>query len=75
MSIADKLFIENCKDILANGVWDTDYDVRPRWEDGTPAHTVKKFGVVNRYDLSREFPILTIRRTALKSAIDELLWI
>ncbi len=75
MSIADKLFIENCKDILQNGVWDTDYDVRPRWEDGTPAHTVKKFGVVNRYDLSEEFPILTIRRTALKSAVDELLWI
>ena len=75
MSIADKLFIENCKDILANGVWDKDYDVRPRWEDGTPAYTIKKFGVVNRYDLSKEFPILTVRRTALKSAVDELLWI
>ncbi len=75
MSIADSLFIKNCKDILKNGVWDTDYDVRPRWEDGTPAHTIKKFGVVNRYDLSQEFPILTVRRTALKSAVDELLWI
>ncbi|MBR5542772.1 MAG: thymidylate synthase [Oscillospiraceae bacterium] len=75
MSRADSLFIENCKDILKNGVWDTDYEVRPRWEDGTPAHTIKKFGVVNRYDLSEEFPILTVRRTALKSAIDELLWI
>ena len=75
MSIADKLFIENCKDILENGVWDKDYDVRPRWEDGTPAYTIKKFGVVNRYDLSKEFPILTVRRTALKSAVDELLWI
>ncbi|MBQ9985122.1 MAG: thymidylate synthase [Oscillospiraceae bacterium] len=75
MSLADKLFIENCRDILENGVWDKDYDVRPRWEDGTPAYTIKKFGVVNRYDLSKEFPILTIRRTALKSAVDELLWI
>jgi len=75
MSYADSLFIQNCKDILENGVWDTDYEVRPRWEDGTPAHTVKKFGVVNRYDLSKEFPILTVRRTALKSAVDELLWI
>ncbi len=75
MSRADTIFIENCKDILENGVWDTDFDVRPRWEDGTPAHTIKKFGLVNRYDLSEEFPILTLRRTALKSAIDELLWI
>lgn len=75
MSIADTLFIQNCRDILENGVWDTDYEVRPRWEDGTPAHTIKKFGIVNRYDLSKEFPILTVRRTALKSAVDELLWI
>lgn len=75
MSKADEIFIQNCKDILADGCWDTDLAVRPRWEDGTPAHTVKKFGVVNRYDLSAEFPILTIRRTYWKSAIDELLWI
>ena len=75
MSRADEIFIQNCKDILENGVWDTDRPVRPRWEDGAPAHTVKKFGVVNRYDLSREFPILTIRRTYWKSAVDELLWI
>ncbi len=75
MSKADEIFIQNCHDILDNGVWDTDREVRPRWEDGTPAHTVKKFGIVNRYDLSREFPILTIRRTYWKSAIDELLWI
>jgi thymidylate synthase len=60
---------------LDNGVWDTDRAVRPRWEDGAPAHTVKKFGIVNRYDLSEEFPILTLRRTYWKSAIDELLWI
>ena len=75
MSRADEIFIQNCKDILENGVWDTDRQVRPRWEDGSPAHTVKKFGIVNRYDLSKEFPILTIRRTYWKSAIDELLWI
>ena len=75
MSCADKLFIQNCKDILAHGVWDTDLPVRPRWEDGAPAHTVKKFGIVNRYDLREEFPIQTIRRMYLKSAVDELLWI
>ncbi|MBR2614914.1 MAG: thymidylate synthase [Clostridia bacterium] len=75
MSYADKVFIENCKDILENGYWDTDKEVRPRWLDGTPAHTVKKFCIVNRYDLTKEFPILTLRRTAFKSAIDEILWI
>lgn len=62
-------------DIMENGFWDTELDVRPRWEDGTPAHTVKKFGIVNRYELREELPILTIRRTAFKSCIDELLWI
>lgn len=63
MSYADKVFVENVKDILENGVWDTDKEVRPHWEDGTPAHTVKKFCVVNRYDLQKEFPIITVRRT------------
>lgn len=75
MSYADERFIANCKDILQNGIWDTDYPVRPHWEDGAPAHTIKKFGLVNRYDLSREFPMMTLRRTAWKSALDELLWI
>ena len=75
MSRADEIFIANCRDILENGVWDTDREVRPRWEDGSPAHTVKKFGIVNRYDLREEFPILTLRRTYWKSAVDELLWI
>ena len=75
MSRADELCIENCKDILAHGVWDTDLEVRPRWQDGTPAHTVKKFGIVNRYQLQDEFPIQTIRRMAFKSSVDELLWI
>lgn len=76
MSYADTVFIENCRDILDNGNWDSDQQVRPRWEDdGAPAHTIKKFGIVNRYDLRSEFPILTIRRTFWKSAIDELLWI
>ncbi len=75
MSRADEIFISNCKDILENGVWDTDLKVRPRWDDGESSHTVKKFGIVNRYDLSEEFPILTVRRTYWKSAIDELLWI
>ena len=63
MSLADTLFIQNCRDILDHGVWDTDQPVRPRWEDGTPAHTIKKFGIVNRYDLQAEFPILTAAPT------------
>ena len=75
MSRADEIFIQNCKDILTKGVWDTDREVRPRWEDGSPAHTVKLFGVVNRYNLKEEFPIMTIRKQFIKSAVDELLWI
>ena len=75
MSLADTIFIENCGEILRNGVWDTDQEVRPRWEDGIPAHTVKRFGIVNRYDLRREFPILTLRRTYWKTAVREILWI
>ncbi|MCD7902655.1 MAG: thymidylate synthase [Oscillospiraceae bacterium] len=75
MSYADEMFIQNCRDILENGVWDTAFAVRPRWEDGTPAHTIKKFGIVNRYDLQKEFPMLTVRRQYFKSAVDELLWI
>ncbi|CDE72648.1 thymidylate synthase [Acidaminococcus sp. CAG:917] len=75
MSKADKIFIETCRDILDNGVWDTEFDVRPVWADGEKAHTIKKFGVVNRYNLEEEFPIITLRQTYYKSAIDELLWI
>ncbi len=75
MSRADQIFIDNCRQILTHGVWDTDLPVRPHWEDGTPAHTVKCFGLVNRYDLRQEFPVLTLRRQFFKSALDELLWI
>jgi len=75
MSYADKIFIENCNDILNYGYSDKNEDVRPKWEDGSNAHTMKKFGIVNRYDLKEEFPILTIRKTAFKSCIDEILWI
>lgn len=75
MSIADQIFINTCRDILDNGISDEDLPVRPHWLDGTPAHTIKKFCIVNRYDLSKEFPIITLRRTAFKSAIDEILWI
>ena len=75
MSRADEIYRATCIDILENGFWDTDLEVRPRWADGTPAHTVKKFGVVNRYNLKEEFPIMTLRRTYWKSAIDEILWI
>ena len=75
MSIADEIFIKMCRDILENGTSTEGEKVRPKWEDGTPAYTIKKFGVVNRYDLRKEFPILTLRKTALKSATDEMLWI
>jgi thymidylate synthase len=75
MSRADELYRQTCLDILNNGFYDTELEVRPRWADGTPAHTVKKFGVVNRYNLKEEFPIMTLRRTYWKSALDELLWI
>jgi len=75
MSKADKIFVEMCTDIIENGWSDEGLEVRPKWDDGTPAHTIKKFGVVNRYNLAEEFPILTLRPTYLKSAIDEILWI
>lgn len=75
MSKADSIFIQNVKDILENGFSDENLEVRPHWADGTPAHTIKKFGIVNRYNLQEEFPILTIRKTFMKSAIDEMLWI
>ena len=75
MSRADEIYRATCLDILENGFWDTELEVRPKWADGTPAHTVKKFGVVNRYNLKEEFPIITLRRTYWKSAIDEILWI
>ena len=75
MSLADHIFIDMCNDILTNGTSTEGEKVRPHWPDGTPAYTIKKFGMVNRYDLSKEFPILTLRRTALKSATDEMLWI
>ncbi len=75
MSQADELFISMCKDILENGTSTEGEKVRPHWEDGSPAYTIKKFGVVNRYDLRKEFPAITLRRTALKSAMDEILWI
>ena len=75
MSLADKIFIQMCKDILENGTSTEGEKVRPHWADGTPAYTVKKFALVNRYDLSKEFPILTLRKTALKSATEEMLWI
>ena len=75
MSYADKVFRANAEDILQNGIWDTDREVRPRWLDGTPAHTIKKFCIVNRYDLSKEFPIITLRKQGFKNAVDEILWI
>ncbi len=75
MSYADTVFIGMCKDILTHGTDTKGEEVRPRWEDGTPAYTIKKFGVVNRYNLAEEFPALTLRRTAIKSCTDELLWI
>jgi len=75
MSKADKIFKSMCRDILDNGFSTEGETVRARWEDGSPAYTIKRFGVVNRYDLSEEFPALTLRKTAIKTAVDELLWI
>lgn len=76
MSRTDQIFIATCRDILDNGTWDTGVPVRPYWEDdGSPAHTIKRFGIVNRYDLSQEFPILTLRKINLRNCIDEILWI
>mgnify|MGYP002099004804 FL=1 len=75
MSYADKVFIDMCRDIIDNGTSTEGEKVRPKWEDGSYAYTIKRFGVVNRYDLSKEFPALTLRRTAIKSCVDELLWI
>lgn len=75
MSKADKLFVNMCEKILTEGFSTEGETVRARWEDGTPAYTIKTFGVVNRYDLSEEFPALTLRPTAIKSAMDEILWI
>ena len=75
MSRADRLYIETCRRILTDGVSDEGLSVRPRWQDGTPAHTKRLFGVVNRYDLREEFPIMTLRRTYFRSCVDELLWI
>jgi len=75
MSKADKLFIDMCSNIIENGISSEGQDVRPKWEDGTPAHTIKTFGVVNRYNLQEEFPALTLRPTAIKSSTEEILWI
>lgn len=75
MSKADVLFVNMCEDILTNGFSSEGQSVRAKWEDGTPAHTIKQFGVVNRYDLGEEFPALTLRPTYVKSAVDEMLWI
>ncbi len=75
MSRADEIFITMCRDIIENGFSSEGEVVRAKWEDGTSAHTIKKFGIINRYNLSEEFPILTLRPTNLKAAIDELLWI
>lgn len=75
MSKADVIFVDMCRDILDSGFSSEGQKVRARWEDGTPAHTIKRFGVVNRYDLSEEFPALTLRPTYIKNAVDEMLWI
>ena len=75
MSVADDLFIKMCSDILENGTSTEDEKVRPHWEDGTSAYTIKKFGVVNRYDLSKEFPAMTLRKVPIKTATEEILWI
>ena len=75
MTYADQIFKENCREIIDHGCWDKDGEVRPRWEDGSPAYTIKRFGIINRYDLSAEFPILTLRKINFSAALDEIFWI
>jgi thymidylate synthase len=75
MSYADKVFVENANEILNHGTDTSSQEVRPHWADGTKAYTIKKFGICNRYDLRKEFPAITLRKTAIKSAMDEILWI
>lgn len=76
MSYADKVFVENCKLILGSGLSDQEFDVRPKWHDGTPAHTIKALYVQNRYELSQDYiPVMTLRKSGFKNAIDEILWI
>lgn len=75
MSLADRIFIDMCQDIIENGTSTQGEKMRPHWEDGTTAYTIKQFGVVNRYDLTKEFPAITLRKTAIKSCTDEMLWI
>lgn len=75
MSVADGIFINMCQNIIEHGTSTEGENVRPKWEDGSSAYTIKQFGVVNRYDLSKEFPAITLRKTAIKSATDEMLWI
>ncbi len=75
MNRADQLFIQNCRDIITYGSWDSDKSVRPKWPDGEPAHTKKLFSIVNRYDLRKEFPAITLRKVPIQSCIKELLWI
>lgn len=75
MSRCDVIFQNNIREIIQNGYSDEDQEIRPKWEDGSPAHTIKRFAVINRYDLSKEFPIMTLRQVFYKSAVEELLWI
>lgn len=75
MSKADDIFKKMCENIIDNGYWSDGQEIRAKWDDGTPAHTIKQFGVVNRYNLAEEFPIMTLRPTNLKACIDEILWI
>ena len=75
MSYADTVFIAMCRDILDHGYSTEGEKVRPKWEDGSYAYTMKRFGIINRYDLSKEFPAITLRKTYIRSAIDEILWI
>ena len=75
MSKADEIYINMCKEILTSGYDTKGEKVRPKWEDGTDAFTIKKFGIINRYDVSKEFPAFSLRRTYIKSAVDEILWI
>ena len=77
MTEADKNFIDTCKEILNHGYSSEGTGVRTRWEDGKEANYISIVGVTNKYDVEKEFPMITLRNNTntVKRAIDEILWI
>ena len=77
MTQADENFIKTCEEIFKKGYSSEGTNVRTRWEDGTEANYYSIVGVQNKYDLEKEFPMITLRNNSktIKNAIDEILWI